>query len=190
MPAFGAAALANWPGNVTPLVLSVNDTPLALVTVTVWAVLVVPIFWPANVSDADDTVTGITPTPLSATVCVLPATLLELSVMVNVPLLVPTLVGVKVTVIVQLAAGANVAAQVPPAAPAGLANGGPLVAMLAMFSTPLPVLRRVAVNAALVEPIGVLGKASPAGGTGEVMLAIGRASRATVAQFELAVTLA
>jgi hypothetical protein len=127
------------------LVLSVIDAPLALVTVTVWAALVVPTFWPAKVSDADDTVTGITPTPLSATVCVVPTTLLELSVMVKVPLLVTVLVGVKVTLTVQLAAGANVAAQVPPA----LANGA-LVTMLAMARLPVPELVTVTVFAVLV----------------------------------------
>ena len=41
------------------------------------------------------------PVPLSATLCVLPATPLLLSVMVSVPVSAPTAVGVKVTLIVQ-----------------------------------------------------------------------------------------
>lgn len=51
------------------------------------------------------------PVPLRATLCVLPATPLSLSVMVSVPVRVPVAAGVKVTLIVQLAAAATLAPQ-------------------------------------------------------------------------------
>ena len=70
-----------------------------MLNVTVWAGLVVPTSWLANVRLAGDSPTAI-PLPLRATVCGLP---LASSVTDRVPLRVPVVVGVKFTLILQLA---------------------------------------------------------------------------------------
>jgi hypothetical protein len=72
-----------------------------LLNVTVWAGLVVPTSWLANVRLAGDSAAaGEIPLPLRATVCGLP---LASSVTDRVPLRVPVAVGVKLTLILQLA---------------------------------------------------------------------------------------
>ena len=86
------------------------------------------------------------PVPLSATVCMLPATPLLLSVMVSVPVSVPVAVGEKVTLIVQ----EPLAATLPPQLLVSPKLA--LVAMLVMVSAALPVLLRVTGCDALVVP--------------------------------------
>ena len=72
-----------------------------MLNVTVWAGLVVPTSWLANVRLAGDSpAAGATPVPLRAAVCGLP---LASSVTDRVPLRVPVVVGVKFTLILQLA---------------------------------------------------------------------------------------
>jgi hypothetical protein len=79
-----------------------------LFSVTVWAVLVVLRFWLLKVR-----LVGVTPAvgalavPVRLTLCVLPAALLLLSVMVNAAVRVPGAVGVKVTLMVQLLLAAS-----------------------------------------------------------------------------------
>ena len=72
-----------------------------LLNVRLWAALVVPTSWLANVRLAGDSPTaGAIPLPLRATVCGLP---LALSVTDRVPVRVPVAVGLKFTLILQLA---------------------------------------------------------------------------------------
>jgi hypothetical protein len=71
-----------------------------LVTVTVFATLVVVTAWLPNAKVLGLTVTGTTPLPVSETVCGL---LLALSAIVKVPVRLPVAVGVSVTLTVQLA---------------------------------------------------------------------------------------
>jgi hypothetical protein len=80
-----------------------------LVTVTVFAVLVVVTATFPNASAAGLTVTGTTPLPLSDTTCGL---LFALSVIVRVPVRLPVAVGVKVTLIVQFPPAATEAPHV------------------------------------------------------------------------------
>ena len=83
------------------LVMLSEALPL-LVSVTDCAALVVPITWLEKVNmETDRLTTGAIPVPLSATVWVLPATPLLLSVTVSAPLLFPSAIGVNVTLIVQ-----------------------------------------------------------------------------------------
>ena len=74
-----------------------------LESVTVWAELVVPTFWLANVNETGDRdaveVDVDTPEPVRAAVCGLPV---ALSVTVTVAVLVPDAVGLNVTLIVQV----------------------------------------------------------------------------------------
>ena len=71
-----------------------------MLNVTVWAGLVVPTSWLANVRLAGDRpAAGAIPLPFRAAVCGLP---LALSVTDRVPLRVPVAVGVKLTLILQL----------------------------------------------------------------------------------------
>ena len=71
-----------------------------LLKVTLWAALVVPTSWLANVRLAgESTAAAAIPLPLRATVCGLP---LALSVTDRVPLRVPVAVGLKLTLILQL----------------------------------------------------------------------------------------
>jgi hypothetical protein len=86
------------------------------------------------------------PVPVRVTVCVLPATLLLLSVMVSVPVSVPAALGEKVTSMVQ----EPLAATRPPQV--SVCEKSPLVAMLAMVSDPVPVLLSVTGCEALVVP--------------------------------------
>ena len=72
-----------------------------MLNVTLWAALVVPTSWLANVRLAGDSAAaGAIPLPTRATVCGLP---LALSVTDRVPLRVFVPVGVKLTLILQLA---------------------------------------------------------------------------------------
>ena len=69
-----------------------------MLNVTVWAGLVVPTSWLANMRLAGDSPTAV-PLPLRATVCGLP---LASSVTDRVPVRVPAAVGLKLTLILQL----------------------------------------------------------------------------------------
>ena len=80
-----------------------------LLTVTVFAALVVVTGWFPKPRVAGVTVTGTTPVPASETVWGL---LLALSVIVRVPVRLPVVVGEKVTLIVQFAPAASVAPHV------------------------------------------------------------------------------
>ena len=80
------------------------------------------------------------------TVCWLPATALELSVTVSVPLLVPVAAGVKVMLIVQLAPAASELPQVL------LWENSPAAVMLVRVRGTVPLLVRVKGWAALVAP--------------------------------------
>jgi hypothetical protein len=75
-----------------------------LLTVTVFAALVVDTAWLPNPRLAGLTVTGTTPLPVKETVCGL---LFALSLTVSVPVREPVVVGVNVTLIVQLAPAAS-----------------------------------------------------------------------------------
>jgi len=83
-----------------------------LVTVTVFAALVLPNAWLPNPRFAGKAATGITPVPESATVCGL---LLASSVIVSEPVRAPSEVGVKVKFRVQLLLAARDELQVVPA---------------------------------------------------------------------------
>jgi hypothetical protein len=91
----------------------VNAAPPELLRVMVDAALVEPTFWSekTTVEGANAAAGTPAPVPVSETVCVLPVTLLVLSVIVIVPVIVPLVVGVKVTEIVQLAPTTKVAPQ-------------------------------------------------------------------------------
>ena len=106
---------------------------------------------------------GDVPVPVRATVCMLPATPLLLSVMVRVPVRVPVAVGEKVTLIVQELLAATLPPQLLVSPKLALA------AMLVMVSAALPVLLRVTGCDALVVPTLTLpmtgwpGKVGPRG---------------------------
>ena len=71
-----------------------------MLKVTLWAALVVPTNWLANVRLAGDSpAAGAIPLPTRATVCGLP---LALSVTDRAPVRVPAAVGLKLTLILQL----------------------------------------------------------------------------------------
>ena len=88
----------------------------------------------------------VVPVPLRLTVCVLPATPLLLSVMVNVPVSGPVAMGEKVTLIVQEPPAATLLPQLLVSPKSALA------AMLVIMSAALPVLLRVAGFDPLVVP--------------------------------------
>ena len=73
---------------------TLNDDARWLVSVTVFAALVVPTAWVANVSLVGERLMVTEPVPLRVTVCGLPA---ALSVKVNVPVASPVTVGENVT---------------------------------------------------------------------------------------------
>src|SRR5439155_19507578 len=95
---------------------------------------------------AERLTSALSPVPVMATVCVLPATALLLSVIVSVPERLPSCVGVNVTLIVQLAP----AAIEPPQTL--VSEKSPLAVMLVIVRAAAPVLLRVRVWAPLVVP--------------------------------------
>ena len=95
-----------------------------LVSVTVFATLVVLTTWLPKVTPLKEKVTGCTPEPVRLAVCGL---LLALSVTVKVPVFVPRTDGVNVTLIAQLVCAARVVGQ-------PLAVKLPIVVTLVMFS--------------------------------------------------------
>jgi hypothetical protein len=116
--------------------------------VTVWAGLLVPTAWLAKAGrlDGERLTTGAVPVPVRATVWVLFATPLLLSVTVRVPVRLPIADGVKVTVIVQLALAATELPQVLVSA-----KFPPIPTLLTLSAT-VPVFDRVTVCAELVVP--------------------------------------
>jgi hypothetical protein len=122
-----------------------------LFRVTVCAALVVPTFWLLKVRlEGVTPAKGALPVPERVTVCVVPATLLLLSVMVREAVRLPMAVAVNVTLRVQLPPAASEPPQVlvSPKSP-GLA---PVNAMPLMDKATFPVLFKVTVCAALVVP--------------------------------------
>jgi hypothetical protein len=123
-----------------------------LVTVTVWAVLVLLTVWfPKARLRGERLTTGagsLVPVPDKLMVCVLPAVPLLLSVTISVPARAPVAVDVKVTAIVQLAPAATELPQafVSAKSPALV----PVTVMPAILNAVLPVLVSVTVWAALV----------------------------------------
>jgi hypothetical protein len=132
-----------------------------LVTVTVRALLVVPVAQFPNASGFGVTVArcvAATPVPLSETGEPVTVTF---PAMVAVPVTVPGgAVAVNVTVMVQVAPAARVVPQVPPA----LENGDVTATVMPVRLAP-PVLESVSVCAALVVPSTTLLKASAVGET-------------------------
>src|SRR5579863_8949111 len=135
---------------VTPMLMIFSAALPVLVSVTVWAALVVFNVWLANAKLDDDRLTigagGTAPVPLSAIVCGLPA---ASSVMVTDAVRVPVAVGVNVTLMLQF----------PPFAATELPQlfvceksplFVPATATLVMFSAAFPVFVSVTVCAALV----------------------------------------
>ena len=155
-----------------------NATLPVLVSVTVWAVLLVLTVWfPKARLRTERLTTGagtLVPVPDKLTVCVLLAVPLLLSVTVSVPARAPVAVDVNVTVIVQLAPAAT---ELPQAfvwakSPALV----PMTVMPAILNAALPVLVSVTVWVALVVLIVWFPKARLPGamlatGAGGVMAA-------------------
>jgi hypothetical protein len=139
------AAMANGPLAAGAALKTRLASPV-LVNVIVCALLVVPTISAANVRESGRLTVGAVAVPASVTLWTLPTRPLLLSVMVNVPPRAPATVGTKVTLIVQLALAATLDPQV------FVWAKSPLAAMLAMASAPLPVLFRVTVCAAEVDP--------------------------------------
>jgi hypothetical protein len=84
-----------------------------LFRVTVWAALVLPVFWLLKVRLVVDTpAMGALPVPVRLTLWVLLATLLLLSVMVTEAARLPVAAGVNVTLMVQVPAAATEVPQV------------------------------------------------------------------------------
>ena len=133
----------------------VSATLCLLESVNVLAALVAPTAVLAKVALAGVNVACTLPVPVRDTLCGLPA---ALSVMLSAPVRVPTCVGVKVTLILQFLPAAKVLPQV-----LELTAKSPVVAMLEMFSTPVPVLDRVTALAAEVFPITVLANVKDVG---------------------------
>ena len=133
-----------------PMLLMITGTLPALVTVTVWAELIVPTSWLRNVNAVGMTVaTGIVPVPVSATVSVGASGSLVLITMLAAR--APITVGVNVTLTAQFAPAAM------PAPPIGQvlvwAKSSvfvPAVAILLMRSAAVPELYTVTNCAALV----------------------------------------
>jgi hypothetical protein len=100
--------------------------------------------------------TGATPVPVRVTGEPLTATL---PVIVAVPVEVTGAVGEKTTLIMQILRGAKVPVQFPPAAPVGREKGA-VIATVIPVSVPAPVLCRMRVRAALVEPVPTFPNAS------------------------------
>ncbi len=139
--------------------LAIVSGPLPeLLSVNVWALLVLPTFWSVKVSPVGvrDAVGEPVPVPLSETVCVAPVTLPALSVMVSVPLRAPEAAGVKPTVMVQVEPATSVAPQLLVSEKSPELALPPIV-MLAIVNGPVPELVMVTLCAAAATPTAVLG---------------------------------
>ena len=134
--------------------LAIVSGPLPeLLSVNVWALLVLPTFWSVKVSPVGvrDAVGEPVPVPLSETVCVAPVTLPALSVMVSVPLRAPEAAGVKPTVMVQVEPATSVAPQLFVSEKSPELALPPMV-MLAIVSGPVPELVMVTLCAVAATP--------------------------------------
>jgi hypothetical protein len=142
-----------------PVILMLVKFSAALpvfVSVTVWAVLVVPMLWLLNVRlvGTKDAV-GVPPAPVKGTVCGLPV---ALSVMLTDPVRVPAAVGVNVTMMVQVPCGGTLsllAKHVLVGAGASAKSPAlvPVRLTLVMLRAEVPVFVSVTVCWGLVVPI-------------------------------------
>ena len=134
---------------VTAMLLIVNGAVPVLLSVTAEAVLVVPICWFPNVTDAGlRLTTGLVPLPDRLTPCGLPA---ALSVMLMAAERAPVAAGVNATLIVHDAPAARLlphVVEVSAKSPAFV----PVIAMALIVNDPVPVLLSVADKAPLVVP--------------------------------------
>src|SRR5208283_3468203 len=122
---------------VNPMLLMVRATFPVLLSVTVWAALGVPTLL-VNGLVVVTPAMGALSVPVRFTDCVLPATLLLLSVMVKKAARVPIAVGVNVTLIVQLLFAAS---ELPHVVVSAKSRGLlPVTAMLLMVRVAFPVL--------------------------------------------------
>jgi len=128
-----------------------------LVRVNTLAALVVPTVCEANVALVGVNVAGRAPVPVSGTFCGL---LVASSLIVRFPVRVPSCVGVKVTLTMQLIPAAKV---LPQGFVLVASAKSPLVAMLLMFSTAVPVFETVTLFAGEVVLITVLENVREAG---------------------------
>jgi hypothetical protein len=135
-------AIVNGPPDGTEMPVKVSAVLRRLVTVTVFAALVLPIASVPKLRLVGENVTGALPFPVTLTVCV-PA----LSVMVRTPEAEPTTVGEKTTAIVHVDAGAMLPLQL------FVWVNGPVRAMLVICNGPVPVLCTVTLRAPLELPI-------------------------------------
>lgn len=129
-------------GPVTVMLVMVKAAVPVLLMVTGWAALVIPRVWLVKVRLVEVRLTlGPLPMPIRLTLCVLPATLLLLSVTISVAARVPGRVGVKFTLIVQFPPAATELPQLLlwPKSP-GLPPANP---KLVMLNAEFPVLVRV-----------------------------------------------
>jgi hypothetical protein len=129
---------------VSDMLIPVRVVVSTFLTVTVWAALVVPTVWVANVSLVGVTLTPV-PVPVSDTVCGLPG---ALSAIETEAVRVPAAVGRNVTLIVQLALTASVVPQVVVRAKSP--EFEPVIVIPVIDIVALPLLRRVIALAALV----------------------------------------
>ena len=142
---------------VSPMLVMLSAAVPVLVSVTVWAELVVPTVWLPKATLLGLRLTAGTPTPapVRLTLCGLPG---ALSVTVSEADWEEAVVGAKVTEIVQLAPAFRLVPQLPVWANCvGLA---PVSPMLVMLSVAVPVLVSVTVWAELVVPTVWLPKAT------------------------------
>ena len=149
---------------VTAILVILSAALPVLESVIVWAALVVPTFWLANVNEAGErlaaAVDAATPEPVRLTVWGLPV---ALSVTVTAAVLVPDAVGLNVTLIVQVAPAATEAPHVLLWAKSPLLV--PVTATLVMLTVALPVLDSVIAWAALVVPTFWFANVSEVGDT-------------------------
>src|SRR5882724_1748960 len=148
--------------------LVIDNGPVPpLVRVTVFAVLVVPMFWAAKLRLVGERLAvGAVPVPLRLTACGLPA---ALSAMLNAPVRKPVAVGVKVTWMVQPTPTAKIPGQLLDCAKL------PRVAMPLIESGVPPQLTRATDCGALVVPtfcpakVKLAGAMQAAGGGGTTL---------------------
>lgn len=134
--------IANGPPAATEMPVKVSATLSLLVTVTVFAGLVLPNASVPKLKLVAEKLSGALPLPVKLTICV-PA----LSVIVRTPEVAPITVGANTTLMVHDAEGASAKLQLL------LWLKGPVTAMLVICSSPVPLLCTVTLLALLVFPI-------------------------------------
>jgi hypothetical protein len=145
---------ANGPPAGTEMLVNVSTVLRRLVTVTVFAALVLPSARVPKLKLVAEKVTGALPLPDTETVCVP-----TLSVIVRTPEAEPTAVGEKTTEMVHDAAGAMLPLQVL------VWMNGPVTATFVICSGPVPELCTVKLRAVLEVPMTCEEKESDAGVT-------------------------